>query len=252
MIDDESQTALLFARSARILLGAAMLACLYACQTAPSMVQRPVPASPPASEGQDQARWTYLRFRLAREGNGEVDSYLDALIADQILSEAIAGEADEILLWRFHRRWPDDPTGHQFSFIFFAQPMVTDRLIARVRADPVLHRLREEGHLAEFLADRTSSELGAGPGATSDPSWPLAIRREWPKFIMGASRMWLGLVQSEAAKHAELELHERYQAVETALDGLWFEQANHAFFHHLSALFGYKPVRVIRRDIMTF
>ena len=64
--------------------------------------------------------------------------------------------------------------------------------------------------------------------------------------------MWLGLVQSEAEKHVGLELHERYQAVETALDQLWFHQANHAFFHHLSALFGYRPVRVIRRDIMTF
>jgi hypothetical protein len=130
--------------------------------------------------------------------------------------------------------------------------VVADRLIARVRADPVLDRLREEGHLADFRVDRTSPELGAAAGATSDPSWPPAIQLEWPKFIMGASRMWLGLVQSEAAKHAELELHERYQAVETTLDELWFEQANHAFFHHLSALFGYQPVRVIRRDIMTF
>jgi hypothetical protein len=252
MIDDKPRTALPFARAGRILLGTAMLACLYACQSAPSRVEQTIRAPSPMSETQGQARWTYLRFRLARDRTGEVDSYLDALIADQILSGAIAREANEILLWRFHRRWPDDPTGHQFSFIFFARPMVADRLIARVRADPVLDRLREEGHLADFRVDRTSPELGAAAGATSDPSWPPAIQLEWPKFIMGASRMWLGLVQSEAAKHAELELHERYQAVETALDELWFEQANHAFFHHLSALFGYQPVRVIRRDIMTF
>ncbi len=252
MIDDASRTALLLAHCGRILLGAAMLACLYACQSAPAMVEQTIHTPPPVSKTQGLAHWTYLRFRLARDGSGEVDSYLDALIADQILAGAIAREADEILLWRFHRRWPDDSTGHQFSFIFFTRPVVADRLIARVRSDPLVDRLHEEGHLAEFRVDRTSPDVGAGAGATSDPSWPPAIQHEWPKFIMGASRMWLGLVQSEAAKHAELELHERYRAVETALDELWFEQANHAFFHHLSALFGYKPVRVIRRDIMTF
>jgi uncharacterized RmlC-like cupin family protein len=80
----------------------------------------------------------------------------------------------------------------------------------------------------------------------------MEIQREWPKFIMGASSMWLGLVGTEADKRADLELHQRYQAVEFVLDEMWFERGNHAFFLHLSALFGYKPVRVIRRDVMTF
>jgi hypothetical protein len=252
MINHKPRIGLSLARLGKILLGTAMLACLYACQSAPSVAERTPPAEPPKSENPDQPRWTYLRFRLARDGNGEVDSYLDALIADQILSEAITREGDQIRLWRFHRRWPNDTTGHQFSFIFFAPPAVAERLIAQVRADRLLDRLREEGHLVEFRVDRVDPERAAGPGATSDPSWPPAIQREWPNFIMGASRMWLGLVQSEAEKHVGLELHERYQAVETALDKLWFQQANHAFFHHLSALFGYEPVRVIRRDVMTF
>lgn len=87
---------------------------------------------------------------------------------------------------------------------------------------------------------------------TSDPAWPASIQREWPSFIMSASRMWLGLVQTEARRHDTSDLHARYRATEEAIDELWFNEGNHAFFHHLSALFGYKPLRVIRRDVMTF
>ena len=238
-----------------MLLAAVLIGSLYACQSV-----RPIPQTSAAPAHPDSApqapqeppRWTYLRFRLARNDDGAVDSYLDAMIADQVLAGPIAREGHRIPLWRFHRRWPDDATGHQFSLILFAPSEVAQRLIEQVLADPLLDELQEDGHLTEIRVDHPDQRRGADMAATSDPSWPAAIQREWPKFIMGASRMWLGLVQSEASQHPELALHARYQAVETALDRLWFKQANHAFFHHLSALFGYKPMRVIRRDIMTF
>jgi hypothetical protein len=64
--------------------------------------------------------------------------------------------------------------------------------------------------------------------------------------------MWLGLVAAEVAKLDTSDLYRRYAQASEALDALWFNNANHALFHHLSALFGYQPVRVIRHDIMTF
>jgi hypothetical protein len=78
------------------------------------------------------------------------------------------------------------------------------------------------------------------------------VQREWPKFIEGASRLWLGLVKAQAERYADQALLQRYRNVEEAMTQIWFEEANHALFHHLSALFGYQPVRVIRREIMTF
>jgi len=207
-----------------------------------------------SSAGTDagQPRWWYLRFRLQRNAAGEVDSYLDALLADQVLAPVIGQHEALIELWRFHRRWPRDATGHQFSFIVFTTAPVAQAMVQQVERHPLLEDLQGSGQLVEFRVDPTGPGKAGDPAVTSDPAWPPEIQREWPKFIMGASRMWLGMVQSAAAEHSGLPLHERYRAVEETLTRLWFKEANHAFFHHLSALFGYQPVRVIRRDIMTF
>lgn len=218
--------------------------------TAPSQPRAPTVAN--ETRDAEQARWWLLRFRLKRATDGKVNSYLDTLIADQVFSGVIDRYGTDLILWRFHRRWPRDATGHQFSFIFLAPVAVANRLADEVEKEPLLTRLRSEGHLKEFRMDAADPGRETDLAATSDGSWPPELQREWPKFIMGASRMWLGLVRSAAAGYAESDVHARYQAVETELDALWFSEANHAFFHHLSALFGYKPVKVIRRDVMTF
>ena len=219
--------------------------------TACTSTPHKAPIEPNVSAQDLDAAWHYLRFRIARDGD-EIDSYIDGLIAHQLLAGVIDEYESDITLWRFHRRWPNDTTGHQFSFIFFATTTVAEQIHSRMDTDPLVNRLRTEGHLRELRLDRADPQDAKHIGATSDKHWPEALQREWPHFIMGASRMWLGLIESEAAKHTHLTLHERYRIVETALDSLWFKEANRALFHHLSALFGYKPVRVIRRDIMTF
>ena len=229
-----------------------LIVTLGGCATSPVGRNDVAVATLPDQGDGDPVEWRYARFRLQRAADGETKSYLDGLIADRILEPLILRYEDELSLWRFHRRWPDDATGHQFSLIFFSRPVVADALIEELERDPLLRRLKSDGHLIEFRVDRLGPDRAPDPAATSDAGWPAEIQREWPKFIMGASNMWLGLVSTEAEKHADLELHERYQAVETALDEMWFKHGNHAFFHHLSALFGYKPVRVIRRDVMTF
>ena len=225
---------------------------LGACTTSPVRDLDEKAAAAHARGDSDLLEWRYVRLRLQRAQGGETNSYLDGLIADRVVRPLIEGYEDQLPLWRFHRRWSDDATGHQFSFIFFARPAVADALIARLEKDPLLRGLKSDGHLIEFRIDRLGPDRASDPAATSDAAWPVEIQREWPKFIMGASSMWLGLLGTEAGKHAHLALHERYQAVEHALDEMWFKRGNHAFFHHLSALFGYKPVRVIRRDVMTF
>jgi hypothetical protein len=47
-------------------------------------------------------------------------------------------------------------------------------------------------------------------------------------------------------------LHRRYRQVQQEIDELWFNEANHALFHHLSALFGYRPLRVRGGEAMRF
>ena len=246
-----TDTLFILRRTGRVTLIGIVLLLFGGCATTP---EQP-PAGNEIKNAQanaEQPRWWYLRFRLRRGEAGETDSFLDALIADQILGPIIERNGSGIELWRFHRRWAQDATGHQFSLILFAPTMLADSIIGQVESHPVLQELRSDGYLVEFRVDAADPGRASDPAATSDRSWPPEVQREWPKFIMGASRMWLGLVGSAAAKNADLDLYERYRTVEANLDELWFTKANHAFFHHLSALFGYKPVRVIRRDVMTF
>jgi hypothetical protein len=239
-------------RSAAVFVSLVVLFGLLGCATNKPPLQSGDPVVAAEARDPEQSRWWLLRFRLKRAMDGETNSYLDGLIADQIFSGILDRHATDIELWRFHRRWPRDTTGHQFSFIFFAPLAVAERLTTEVEREPLVARLRSEGHLVAYRMDAADPDRATDLAATSDRSWPPELQREWPKFIMGASRMWLGLVRFEAARHADLDVHARYQAVETQLDALWFSEANHAFFHHLSALFGYKPMQVIRRDIMTF
>ena len=210
------------------------------------------PAIEKPTQSADQAYWWHIRFQLRRDAEGETQSFIDALIADQVISPILNRFKKQISLWRFHRRWPRDKTGHQFSFIFYTTIDTAKQVRTEAQTHPLLDALRSAGVLRQVVLDQSPSETRSRPADTSDPSWPVEVQREWPNYIMGASRMWLGLIKAEAAKRQELTLLERYQGVEQALAEIWYTEANHAFFHHLSALFGYKPMRVIRQDIMTF
>lgn len=206
----------------------------------------------PAVVEVDVPRWHYLRFLFARNDDNEVDRYLDLLVANEIIAPVLEANRQDLTLWRFHRRWPKDRTGHQFSFIVLTDAQTVARMDAQIASAALLRGLREDGYLREYRVDVSKAEEPGALSATSDRSWPELLQREWPHFIMGASRMWLGLVQAESREALGHDVHTRYEATSEAIDALWFKKGNHALFHHLSALFGYQPVRVIRRDIMTF
>lgn len=197
-------------------------------------------------------RWHAFRFRMPRAADGEVNSYIDAMLADLLLSPVLDRHRDDIELWRFHRRWPEDAVGHQFSLLVFAQPAVVEQMWQAVDANPLQRALVADGFLSDWFVEPLGGRRGDDPAATSDPNWTPLLQREWPHFIMGVSRLWLGLVRQHADGHLGLDLHPRYVEVEAELNELWFAQANHALLHHLSALFGYQPLRTHRHGIMTF
>ena len=131
----------------RLAWGVLVLGVLSGCSTLQTAGGPAVPVAAGAAATTVQpSRWWYLRFRFDGPRNGEVDSYLDALVADQVLSAAIAQYQPDIGLWRFHRRWAADEAGHQFSLIFYAPPPLAQRLIAQVERDPLVGRLTEQGY----------------------------------------------------------------------------------------------------------
>lgn len=200
----------------------------------------------------DESRWWHVRFRFHRDGLATTNSYLDGLMAVELMAPLLEQREREMALWRFHRRWPEDPVGHQLSFMFFAQPATALAIEQELKKEPLLRRLTDEGHLRDWFVEPSPHDDAVVPASTSDDRWPPALQREWPHFIMGASRMWLGLLQDASARYRTLTLHCRYRRVEKVINELWFEEANHALFHHLSALFGYRPMRVGGEGEMTF
>ena len=230
---------------ARLLALGLGLALLAGCAVQP----RPDPAPGPDAAEQGP-RWWYARFLIAPGPQGEVRSHLDLLLADLLLGPLLREGAEDLALWRFHRRWPDDPTGHQFSFLFYAPVAVAERVDRRLAADPLLDQLLDAGLLRSYRLAPGDPARAAARGGSSDPRWSAELQAAWPDFIMGVSQTWLGLVGALAdcapADPASDVLEACYRAAERELDALWYAEGGHAFLHHLNALFGYRPTLLPR------
>lgn len=197
-----------------------------------------------------QLAWHHLRFKWSWPRDQRPHWSLDPLVADMVLSDPITRHQASLPLWRFHRRAGRSPAGHQFSFIFYTTPGVAREIENWVTDHAVTRRLLDEGLLEKVYLTRP--ERPSSVSATSDPGWPEPVQATWPMFIMGVSQTWLGLVEVHAGSTTGLEndLHEamaRYERVNEEVDELWYEYAQHAFFHHLSGVFGYQPVAIHKR-----
>jgi len=213
-----------------------------------------VELKPPHPYGKDmgsaQHGWHQLRFKWSWPEGRRPDWSLDPLIADLVLSDLISRHQDSLPLWRFHRRAARSPAGHQFSFIFYTTPDTAREIRQSSAGHAVTRRLLNEGVLEKVYL--TTPGNPSEVPATSDANWPKTIQSTWPMFIMGVSQTWLGLVEIHAGDTAELEKDldqamARYRKVNDELNELWFDNAQHAFFHHLSGVFGYHPVRIHKR-----
>ncbi len=197
--------------------------------------------------------WWSARFRITWPEDNEPDWSIDTIIAARIISPLLSKYENDIKLWRFHRRAARGPGGHRFSFIFFSTSATAQALYREIEGDDTTARLRRDLIVERLLFDNTEKVAKPEVEATSDKAWSIQVQRNWPHFIMGSSRMWLELVRYQAAMQPEnQDLYMKYRKVQEEVSEIWRTEASHAFFHHLNALFGYKPVIIIKRDLMTF
>ena len=67
---------------------------------------------------------------------------------------------------------------------------------------------------------------------------------------MGVSATWLDLLNRGidpdklASSHSIDGQMEYYQSINAALTHLWKKQGEHAFYHHINAIFGYEPMEI--------
>lgn len=233
-----------------------MAGCTPALQMEPGVVFEPQQI--PLKAEQPDLFWWQLKFRLVWPDDEEPDFSRHLLIAEQLLLPVIVQYQPQLPLWRLHRRAGRGGAGHQFSLIFYSDRLTAAQISEQVESAPLSRWLIENEMIEEIrFVQRSPEELGRLE-LTSDPAWPIEIQRSWPYFIMGASQTWLMLVQELSAKNAlagtvdynKLLLH--YEEVNQRMNTLWRENGQHAYFHHLSALFGYQPLVIRTSELQTF
>jgi hypothetical protein len=238
------------------ILAQLVAACSPVLQVVPAPLYAPEPTSVRAVE-QDR-HWWQLRFKLVWPEGEEPDFSRHLLIAEQLLLPVIVEYRAEMPLWRFHRRAGRSPSGHQFSLIFFSDNVTASRIDEAVESNPLTGWLIDNGLIEKILfGQRSPAQLGRLELA-SDPDWPIEVQRSWPYFIMGASQAWLMLVSEMSAESAldgkvdYPSLLEHYREVDERLNTQWRDYGQHAYLHHLNALFGYQPLLIKTKELRTF
>ena len=218
-------------------------------------------ADPLASESLAAAprdhNWWAIRFAMERE-QGVTRWEKDLLIAHRIIAPLIPVYRDEIALWRFHRRSAEDAKGHQFSFIFFASAQTAAHINRHIQANPMVEQLLASRTVVAVLTDSGDHRLRPEVGDTSDPRWSALMQANWPYFIMGVSRMWLGMIDQTSQEVGSgnpsntEQLLAHYSRVNQKVTQIWQTESYHALLHHLNAIFGYEAMIFTEKSWKSF
>ncbi len=204
-----------------------------------------VPSNPkviPHAVSMEGHGWWYVSFRFDWPEGESPAWHRDVMVAHRVIAPVLAGHRNKITLWRVHRRAVRDAAGHQLSFIFYASPETAYRVYEDIKANPDLSFWRQEGLIQQVQFDDPSHITRPGIQDTSDPAWPLIIQKTWPAYIMGISEMWLDLVTRLGTEYASNSHDEKpYRKISLILNRLWADNARHALFHHLNAVYAYQP-----------
>lgn len=223
-------------------------ACAY---QQPKLSSDSVVSSPQSMDVKGEADyWWYARFEMDWSDDNEPDFSKNLIIAHEVISPLLDRYADNISLWRFHRRAAHDAAGHQFSFIFYSTPDIAQAIYDDIDHSVLVDGLLATGDLLAVKLDNVNEPKRAGISATSDKKWSMTIQKSWPYFIMGVSVMWLDLVAQEVddkALSSNRGIKERldyYRKVNDRITALWNKEGRHALLHHINGIFGYEPLEI--------
>jgi hypothetical protein len=226
--------------------------------TTTTLVKIPKSIAPPPEIASVEG-WWFARFQLQWPEEEPVNWHWDLLIAHKIIAPELEKARGSIRLWRFHRRAARDQAGHQFSFIFYASAQTAYQIFDALRSNALLAEMKSAGVVIADIYDHPDKIGKPGIADASDHSWPSALQRSGPYYIMGASQMWLQLITETVADmptpSAVLSLDQNeqlYKEVNATLTSLWEINGQHAFLHHLNALFGYNPISFSEKRMLTF
>ena len=237
-----------------LLLGMSILL-LSSCapKASPFPYTMPATAALGTSGAGGEKSWWICRFKISWPPGAEADGTVDLLLAHAVVGPVLHEHSKDLSWWRFHRRALRDEAGHQFSFLFYSTPSVSLQIMEALKESKVLQQALSARIVEKLSFDDPAKPTRTQIQATSDSHWSPALQRNWPSYIMGVSSLWLGLIDDFMAGVPAHDddfsgLLEQYREADSKVTALWREEGQHAFLHHLSAVFGYAPL-MIRKEI---
>ena len=229
------------------LTGLIFTGCATSTQGAPP---GPSPAFVVSAPDKDMSWWVY-RFRIKWPAGTSPDWAVDLLLAHAVVKPKLEVFSERLAYWRFHRRAARDATGHQFSLLFYTDPATARNLYTALQASAVLKQVQAQGLVTGVVKDDPEHPLRPRVADTSDPHWSPTLQRHWPSYIMGVSMLWLGLIGDAVAElppdqRSGEDLLAPYRAAEKRVSQVWYKEGQHAFLHHLSAVFGYRDLLIVK------
>jgi len=199
----------------------------------------------------ENAFWWAYRFKIFWPPGEDEDPDLaaDLFLAHAVVQPVLREYESRIIYWRFHRRANRDDAGHQFSFLFYSDPETAAEVFRKIGANKQLSEAQAANIVESAIVDDPARPSRPRIEDTSDAHWSPVLQRTWPSFIMGVSYLWLGLIDEAVAEvpgdSDEIRsLLERYRKADARVTSIWHKEGQHAFLHHLNAIFGYKPMLI--------
>ncbi|NNE37834.1 MAG: hypothetical protein HKN08_05965 [Gammaproteobacteria bacterium] len=218
------------------------------CQTLPEAKKQDL-IFPQQDLSMTNPGWRSCSFRINWPQESDVRFEVDLLLAHQVIGPILEEYSDSIYRWRFHRRAARDNAGHQFSFIFYSGSDIAAGIIDAVNTSDVKRRLQNSSVIESSTCIPADDSQRLNISDTSDNQWPEPIKRHWPTYIMGVSMTWLSLIDDIVAMSVDDDMNieqmvDEYASAEEQVTALWSEYGQHAFLHHLNAVFGYESLLI--------
>ena len=202
-------------------------------------------------------KWYEFNFKMNWTQNQEPKTWIDIFIVDEIIQDVVSKNKSVIELWRIHRRWSNDPTGHQLILSCFTQEQNANSIKRYIIGSRPFKFLQENNLLAEELETAAGGEsIRDIADDKSTRNWPEELKNSWPYYISSCSEMFLCLIDSlKGGAKSDIdgkdvsEIESYYTGINNRLMNIWQGHGSHAFFHHINAIFGYQPLMAKPRGI---
>ncbi|HBD09985.1 MAG TPA: hypothetical protein DCZ69_17175 [Syntrophobacteraceae bacterium] len=240
-------------RTAFILVSLVLGLDLSGCAARITAPPQPVIGGRPPADTSVVGSWWACRFRVSWPPEREPEWAVDLLLAHAVIQPVIREWQEHIGYWRFHRRAARDQAGHQFSFLFHADPATAAGVFRDIEASALLNEALATGMVERMVIDDPASPTKPNLADTSDSHWSPLLQRTWPAYIMGVSALWLGLINEAMTElpgdsRDIRDVLECYRQANARVYTIWYKEGQHALLHHLNAIFGYKPM-LIRKEM---